>query len=231
MNLKRIIGVIISTLFLIGAGISQTPTNAVYGILLDNTGSLRPELPAVKAVGKEIVGQASSSGNISIFSFSTVKRDDLTLAEIGVGGAWSRDQRILFDEVESLQTVEGQTALFDAIYSVAEKVDSRANVGQGAPLKKIVIIVSDGQDRKSEVKLKELFTYLEQKNIKVHALGLVSSLSAEGGYVGESPRTRAVNFLKKITKKTGGRLIIPKPEQTVEDAVKALLADESKETK
>ncbi len=43
--------------------------------------------------------------------------------------------------------------------------------------------------------------------------------------MGPSPQTKSKDFLKKITKETGGRVIFPQAKQTIEDVVKQLFAE------
>lgn len=72
---------------------------------------------------------------------------------------------------------------------------------------------------------------MKENRIKVYAIGLLEALGTDGGFVGASPQVKSKDFLKKITKETGGRVIFPKEKQTVEDIVKDLFAEKTIESK
>ena len=186
---------------------AQNEKPAAYGILMDNTGSLRSQLQQVITLGTALVERTVQRGPTALFHFATTGDKKKQLAVVVKGTDWSQDEAVLENYINELYVVPGQTALWDAIRSMAE--DMKANGGSAAPAEKIIILITDGEDKFSKIKEKQLIEELKKENIKVYAVGLVQELAFEGGLVGRSPKAKAVDFLKKLTKETGGRAVFP----------------------
>ncbi len=62
MKIYFLVGLYICISFFAKITPSQVPKNIAYGVLLDNTGTLRAQLDDVKGVGKIIVSQLNSQG-------------------------------------------------------------------------------------------------------------------------------------------------------------------------
>jgi hypothetical protein len=58
-------------LFLSYSAFAQSEKKAAYGVLIDNTGSLRPQLGNIQTLDKVIVQKVSQRGIISLFNFET----------------------------------------------------------------------------------------------------------------------------------------------------------------
>lgn len=230
--MKRQITFLLFLLTVICAGISygQNDKKPIYGILLDNTGSMRTELPTVKNVGVEIVEQINQRGEISIFNFDTAKNKN-GATDVVIGVDWSQDEKSLEKYIDNLFSVGGQTVLADAIFLSGEHLNSKAASGKDKISEKNLILVTDGEDRSSYTKPKELIKFLKKSGIKVFAIALTEALSKEAGFSVVSPKAKASDFLKKLTKETGGNVIFPKEKQTIEDAVKSLFTENIKDTK
>lgn len=231
MKIYFLVGLFICVGFFAEITPSQAPKKIAYGVLLDNTGTLRPQLGDVKSVGKIIVRQINSQGVATAFSFSTqvIKKQQIAGPIIGI--EWSNDLNRFDRYIDSLTTTAGQTALLDAIRFSAETINLKANVEKDNFSEKVLVIITDGEDRISKSKPKELIAFLSENHIKVYAVGLVERLSTDGGYMGPSPQTKSKDFLKKITEETGGRVVFPKPNQTIEDVVRELFAGSSIKSK
>ena len=89
----------------------------------------------------------------------------------------------------------GATALYDAMYIGAEKVQ------QGRHKKKALLIISDGQDNDSRYTGKELRNRLKEADVQVYAIGITDPAD---------PRTASGrSTLEEITRMTGGRSFFP----------------------
>jgi Ca-activated chloride channel family protein len=71
-------------------------------------------------------------------------------------------------------------------------------------------VITDGEDRVSKMKEKQLIEKLRETGIKFYAIGLVTELDAESGLLNKSPKTKAAEFLKRAAKETGGRAVFPR---------------------
>jgi cell division GTPase FtsZ len=84
-----------------------------------------------------------------------------------------------------------------------------------------MILITDGEHRMEEIgssrtetederskRDSKLRKYLEESGIKVYAIGITSELDT-----GENRRLRAENFLIRLTKETGGRVVFSRSKR------------------
>ena len=168
-----------------------------YAILIDSTGSMRTQFVQVLMLGKEVAHQVHDHGPVSIFNFrsefGTTPRAIPTLRI-----ERSQDENALDRTIDSLYVQGGQTTLLDAVAAMAETLNQPP-----AAAAKVIIMITDGEDRVSEKNQKEVVAKLKENKISVYAIGLVEQL--EG-----SKRGKATDLLKSLTKETGGRVVFPK---------------------
>lgn len=188
--------VIFLTLLLSNTVIAQNEKKIAYGILLDNTGSLRSQFSDVKMLGKRVVKHIHLNGSISLFNFMTQGSKKNPLAVVKSGVEWSQDKTILDGHIDTLAVETGQTTLLDAIYSIAENLNAKVNLDKDAFAGKVIILLTDGEDRISKVKEKQLIQTLKESGIKVYAVGLVQELEIDGGFIRKNTKDKAVDFLK-----------------------------------
>jgi hypothetical protein len=216
--------VVFLTLLLSHTVIAQNEKKIAYGILMDNTGSLKSQFSDVKVLSKRVVNHIHPKGPISLFNFmrQSTKNDPLAVVKAGV--EWSQDKNIIDRHIDNLAVEPGQTTLKDAIYSIAETLNAKVNLDKDAFAGKIIILITDGEDRVSKIKEKQLIQALKESGIKVYAVGLVEELDLGSGFI-KSAKSKAVEFLKKITRETGGRVMFPKKGTDTESLVRQLLAE------
>jgi hypothetical protein len=186
---------------------AQNEKKAAYGILLDNTGSLRSQFDEVITLGKSVVRQVYQKGPVSIFTFTNRgnMKNPLTVS----GTEWSQDPDVIEGEIDDTYVLGGQTPLLDAIDSIAKELNAKANPEKDALANGAIILITDGEDRVSRVKEDDLINELKKTGVKVFAIGLVSELDSSSGFINKSKKGKAEDLLKKITKETGGRAIFP----------------------
>ena len=206
---------------------AQTEKKAAFGILIDNTGTLRTQFQNVQILSNAIARSTSERGFVALFNFETSGDPKKPFAII-TGTNWTLNQAQLTKHIGYLAVVPGQTTLFEAIRNIGKSVDAKANSEKLE--QKIIVLVTDGEDRASEVTHKELIKELKASGVKVYAIGLVEELSSDGGFMGPSPQKKSKDFLKNITKETGGNVIFPRlrKETKVEDLLTELFAEPSK---
>jgi hypothetical protein len=204
--------VILLTLSLSKTALAQSEQKTAYGILIDNTGSMRTQFDLVISLGKGIVERTHERGPISLFPFKTQGDKANRTAAVSSDMQWSQDKTILDKYIDSIFVVPGQTTLMDGINAIAEQLNTKVSLDKSV-LAKIIFLITDGEDRFSKISEKELFKTLKERGIKVYAIGLVKELDNEGGLIRKPPRQRAVAFLERITKETGGRVVFPKSKK------------------
>ena len=199
---------------------AQTNRKVVYGLLLDNSGSMRLQLPQVRAIGKAAVKQTYQRGPVTVFNF--VKQGELASVTSAVDS--SQDKDVLDKSIDNLAVTAGRTILLDSVHSMADKINLKT-ASQKDAVEKILILVTDGEDRMSSISGNELIRQLKESGFKIYAVGLVQDLDDKDGVIRKSAKTRAIDFLTTITKETGGRAVFPKSNKTnVDTLLSELLA-------
>lgn len=211
--------VVTLTLPLSNLAFRRSEKKIAYGVLIDNTRSLETQFPQVKALAKEVVRHIHQRGSISLFNFLAQGDKRNPLAVVTSGVEWSQDESLLNSYIDSLRIEAGQTTLLDAIYTIATKLDGKVGLDKDAFADKVIILITDGEDRVSKVKEKQLIKELKERGVKVYAIGLIQALGEERHINNRSPKETATTFLKKITKETSGRVVFPTSKQTEVDAL------------
>lgn len=201
---------------------AQNEKKVLYGVFVDNSGSMRPQIERVVDLGKGVVRQVHTDGPVAIFSFIAIDDPREAPPLVLKGTAWSQDKSWLDKYLDGLMLEGGQTTLFDAIHSIAKQMNAKANTEKDSYSRKVIVLITDGEDRKSGFKAKQLIPELKENNIQVYAIGLVQELDRDGGFIRKSTRKAAVEFLTSVTKETGGRSIFPKSNK---DDVNGLLRE------
>lgn len=204
-------------------GYGQTNSGTGYGVLIDNTGSLRSQLDKEKELAKVFVSIAKQDSPISFFTFLTVPGSDSKLAAIASGALCSKDRELIKRQIDSLTVAIGLTTLMDAIQGVSDAItEKRTNCDEQK--ERILVLVTDGEDRASSVRKDDLINSLKRSGTKVFTIGLVDELPEEAGPSGKSVKQTAKEFLEKLAKGTDGKVIFPKRKQKAEDIIKELFS-------
>jgi len=186
------------------SALAQGDKKAAYAVLIDNTGSLRTQFPQVNAFSKEIVTRIYQRGPVSIFNFKTQGKT----AIVTPGVAWSEDINTLDNYIDTLFVQPGLTTLRDAIYSMAESLNTKVSPDSKAFSEKVIFLITDGEDRSSKIAQNQLLKKLEETGVTVYAVGLVQELDRDS-IIRKNHRSDAEKFLKTITSATGGRVEFP----------------------
>ncbi len=181
---------------------SEVPTN--YGLVIDNSGSLRQQLDKVIEAGKVFVNSNRPDDETMIIRF--VGRDKIEIEQ-----AFTPNKVDLNDSLDNLFIEGGQTAVRDAVYLAVENIDEYER-GKAFEDKKrrALILVTDGEDRNSYYNEKQLYELLRESEVQIYVIGFVDDLSKEGGFISKSPQAKAKEFLEKLASETGGKAYFPK---------------------
>jgi hypothetical protein len=129
------------------------------------------------------------------------------------GVAWSQDKVLLKQYVSKLAIVPGQTTLLDAVASVANDLNARDQLDGGVSREKVVFLITDGEERASKIKEKQLLQELTASNIKVNTFGMVKELDKETGFIRKSTQDKALQLIGRIGKETGGRSVFSRAKK------------------
>jgi VWFA-related protein len=101
----------------------------------------------------------------------------------------------LLDRAISRTPADGQTALYDRIGVAMERLQA------GSRDKKVLIVVSDGGDNASALKLAEVLAIARQSNVLVYSIGIFD----------EADPDRNPRVLRRLARATGGAAHFPGP--------------------
>lgn len=183
--------------------VSRQEVPISYGLVIDNSGSLRSQIDKVIEAGKSIVGSNKVGDETFLVRF--IDRDHIETVQ-----DFTSNKNALTDALDGLYVEGGQTAVKDAVYLSAEHV---AQYKKGDDLddrrRRALILVTDGEDRASFYNEEQLFARLREDDVQIFVIGFVKELDKESGLIRKSPRDKAVGLLERLAKETGGRVFFP----------------------
>ena len=182
-------------------GQQEVPTN--YGLVLDNSGSLRQQLDKVIEAGKVFVNSNRPNDEALIIRF--VGRDKIEIVQ-----NFTANKQDLNDALDNLYVEGGQTAIRDAVYLAVENIDDYERSQKPEDRKRrALILVTDGEDRNSYYNDKQLLDLLRESEVQIFVIGFLDDLDKTGGFISKSPRDKAKAFLDSLASETGGKAYYP----------------------
>jgi VWFA-related protein len=178
---------------------------------------MRSQLSLIIGAGSLFFENTRVSDESFVLRF--VSQDKITILQ-----DWTNNRTLLKNAVENSFSEGGQSALLDAIFRAASKIDEKP---KDETKRKIIVLISDCEDRDSKYKQKEVLDYLKLKNIQFFAIGLLNDLPSESGFVKSSPKEKAKEMANLFAHKTNGIAFFPKYSMTdhkeIIDAIKKIL--------
>ena len=156
------------------------------GIVIDNSGSMRDKRPQVNAAALNLVRSSNPQDKVFIVNFN----EEYFLDQDYTGSIPK-----LKDALERIES-RGGTALYDAVVASADHLKK-----SGELEKKVVLVVTDGEDNASRESLEEALRRLEEQNgPTIYTIGLL----------GDEHSKRARRALREMAEDTGGVAFFPK---------------------
>ena len=169
------------------------------GIVIDNSGSMREKRAKVVKAAINLVRASNPNDEVFVVNFS----DEYFLDQ-----PFTNKINLLQTALEKYET-RGGTALYDAVVASAEELKKH-----GKLQKKILFVVTDGEDDASRESLEQAVRRLQEENgPTVYAIGLL----------GEERQRRAKRALETIAERTGGIAFFPRTLDEV-DAISSTVA-------
>jgi Ca-activated chloride channel family protein len=169
------------------------------GIVIDNSGSMREKREKVNKAALNLVRSSNPQDQVFVVNFN----DEYYLDQPFTG-----DINKLREALEKVEA-RGGTALYDAIVASADYMKKNAKLQ-----KKVLFVVTDGEDNASRESLEEAVRRLQEENgPTVYAIGLL----------GEEKARRARRALETIAQRTGGIAFLPRTLDEV-DAISSSVA-------
>jgi Ca-activated chloride channel family protein len=158
------------------------------GIIIDNSGSMRDKRAKVAAASLDLVKASNPQDEVFIVNFN----DDAYLDQ-----PFTNDVKKLETALERIDS-KGGTAMRDAISMSIDYVKDK-----GKKDKKVLIVVTDGNDNTSNIGLEELVRKAQQSDVLIYSIGILSE---------EEPREarKAKRALHDLALASGGLDYYPK---------------------
>jgi Ca-activated chloride channel family protein len=171
------------------------------GIVIDNSGSMREKRAKVNRAALNLVRASNPQDEVFVVNFS----DEYFLDQ-----PFTSKINLLQSALEKYET-RGGTALYDAVVASAEELKRH-----GKLQKKILFVVTDGEDDASRESLEQAVRRLQEENgPTVYAIGLL----------GEERQRRAKRALQTISERTGGIAFFPRTLDEVDEISSTVARD------
>ena len=168
------------------------------GIIFDVSGSMKSKIARALTALKAFIQTSHDDDDFFLIGFN--QRANL-VAEFTDGDT-------LLSKL-TLINPSGQTALYDAAYLGVEKVK------QGRHQKRVLLLISDGQDNSSRYSYGELRKVLKEANVQIYCLGIVEGGGAAGGALDLGGQA----ILEQVAQVTGGKAFFPRHGLELEDMI------------
>ena len=174
------------------------------GLIIDNSGSMRNKRERVNSAALTFARESNPEDETFIVNF-----DDAAYLEQDFTGSIGD----LIDALDNIDT-RGETALYDAVYLSVDHVKA------GKKDKRVLLLVSDGEDNVSKYGLNKVVEALRESKVTLYAIGLLEENDQRGGLFKKPPSKKAKEVLQKFAEITGGQAYFPKSLDEVEELVK-----------
>lgn len=192
----------------------ERPVDLVLAI--DSSGSLRSLYGTVLESAKVIVINRRPEDEILLERF--ISSDKIESVQ-----DFTRDGIALLAGINKFYIERGQSAVIDALYLGAGAFAKFKKTGKDR--RRVIVIITDGEDRNSFYKEEALPKYLHQTDVQVFALGLVIELNKDPGLLRPSVRDKAKKLLQTVTSETGGRVFFPNNKTELVDSLQQIITD------
>jgi Ca-activated chloride channel family protein len=164
------------------------------GIIIDNSGSMRAKAAKVATAALDLVRASNPQDEIFVVNFN----DDAYLDQ-----SFTNDVKKLEEALDRYQT-KGGTAMRDAIGMSMNYLKDK-----GKKDKKVLVVVTDGNDNTSNMELEDLMRRAQQSDVLIYSIGLLTE---------EEPREarKAKRVLHDLAVASGGMDYYPKDVMEVD---------------
>jgi len=192
----------------------ERPVDCVLAI--DSSGSMRTLIALVMESARLVIVNRRPDDEILVERF-------INSEKIESVQDFTRDENALLVALNKFYVERGQSAVIDALYVAASSFAKFNKTSKDR--RHAIVIISDGEDRRSFYNLDALIKMLRQTGVQVFALGLVIELQRQPLMLGKNPREKAERLLETVTSETGGRVFFPGNKTELIDSMKQIIAD------
>lgn len=190
-----------------------------YTIAIDASSSFEHSFPISLQLAKKFIENNRAEDETMLMAFAGSKN----IVEVQ---PFTNDKARLLEGVAALQALNGATAFIDAAYII---VQTTASHRAGSPVRRAVVLFSDGDDLRSYYKPFQLERLLHETDVQVFVLGNIRGLASVPGVLlpqlrWGSTRDDAWRLLHLLAAESGGRIFLPKTTGELVEAAKEINA-------
>lgn len=164
------------------------------GLIIDNSGSMREKRQGVESAALALVKDSNPQDEAFIVNFNDAYYIDAD---------FTNDIKALEQGLTKIDS-RGGTAMRDAIWASIDHLKAKAKRD-----KKVILVVTDGNDNASERSLEALVRLAQEDDVLIYAIGLLSEED-------RSEAKKAQRALNLLTESTGGQVFYPKDVSEVD---------------
>lgn len=185
--------------------------SVLFGVVVDNTGSMRTILENVIATTKKIAEAKKPEDGVFLVRF-------VDSIKIEILAPVTTDKNVIINQAENFFAEGGKSAIIDALYLSADGL-SKSKKCAVSKCKRSLILISDGDEVESHYKIEQLLKLLKENNIKVFTIRLIEKLKKNNG---DDSKNKQVAFLKDLSTQTGGKSYFPKSIVEIDTSIKEI---------
>jgi Ca-activated chloride channel homolog len=170
--------------------LSPDPTPARIVLLVDNSRSLRTDVPKLARVAREFAYEIFEGDQLLIVGYDEQPE---------IISDWTDDAKKIEASLSSLRK-RGEPHLFDALSAV---VDQALLPVAGTGHKRVIVLIGDGLDRGSKTKFDSVLAELQSQDITIYALQIPDRTG--GALRRDQPKPAEV--VRQLAEGTGGRIL------------------------
>jgi VWFA-related protein len=168
------------------------------GLIIDNSGSMRDKRAKVEAAALALVKASNPDDEVFIVNFN-----DEAFLDNPHGKDFTSDIQEMEDALTRIDS-RGGTAMRDAIRMSIDHVKEKAHKD-----KKVLVVVTDGNDNSSVVSLEDLVKAAQQSEVLIYTVGLLTDEERREA-------KRAQKAMEALAEATGGETFFPRDVSEVE---------------
>jgi len=170
-------------------------------LIIDNSGSMREKRSAVESAALALVKDSNSQDEAIVVNFN--EQAFLDTCQGGAANCFTSDIKVMEQALTRIDS-RGGTAMRDAIKLSVGELKAKAKRD-----KKVILVVTDGNDNASTIPLESLVREAQQDDVLIYAIGLLTEED-------KHEAKKAKRALDMLAESTGGKVFYPKEVNEVD---------------
>ncbi len=177
------------------------------GLIVDNSGSMRDKRAKVEAAALALVKASNPEDEVFVVNFN-----DEAFLDLPHGKDFTSNVKEMEEALTRIDS-RGGTAMRDAIRMSIDHLKEKAHKD-----KKVLVVVTDGNDNSSVISLENLVKAAQQSEVLIYSVGLLSEEERREA-------KRAEHALNDLGNATGGEAFFPKEVSEVDRIARQVARD------